>query len=109
MLTPNEFAQIAFSFPNTESQPHLKQIAFKLVRGRVFATLNEATQIAQISLPIAKQNEFQQLVPDCIYPLPNKWGKNGWTIFELRGVSLDIIQAALKTSYEAALQRKLKK
>ncbi|UZD22590.1 MmcQ/YjbR family DNA-binding protein [Algoriphagus halophytocola] len=109
MITPNEFAQIAFSFPNTESQPHLKQIAFKLIRGSLFATLNESAQVAQIGLPLDKQEEFHQLSPDCIYPLPNKWGKSGWTIFELKGVNEEVIRRALEVAYDAVSERKLKK
>jgi len=49
-----------------------------------------------------------------VYPVPNKWGKLGWTFFELNKVNKNLCVDALQTAYcelapksLAALVRKL--
>ena len=40
------------------------------------------------------------------YPVPNKWGKQGWTMVELSNVRLEIFKDALMCSYENVTAKK---
>jgi hypothetical protein len=51
-----------------------------------------------------KLSEVDQSVfstPDktIVYPVPNKWGKAGWTIFELSKVNKNLCMDALQMAY----------
>ncbi len=105
MVTTAEFAQIALSFPNTESNPHFERTAFKVTAKRIFATLLEATASANIALTNEEQKEFCRVDKKHIYAVPNKWGEKGWTTFELSYLSKDIVQSALVIAYESILKK----
>lgn len=44
-----------------------------------------------------------------IYPVKNKWGKQGWTIFELEKVDKNLFADALKTAYFEVAPKKMAK
>jgi hypothetical protein len=44
-----------------------------------------------------------------IYPVPNKWGKQGWTIFELTKVNGAMMKDALATAYNTIATNSAKK
>lgn len=99
MITPESFAQLALSFPETESAPHFDRTAFKVVKKRIFATLHEKHQSANLLLSLEEQTAFCEFDSTAIYPVPNKWGEKGWTTFELQKVSKDVIFEALNSAY----------
>lgn len=99
------FKSLALSFPGTEEKPHFDRTAFRVVKKRIFATLLESKQSANIVLSPAEQLEFCALEEPGIYPVPNKWGEKGWTTFELGNVPEEVVQAALELAYEAVLKK----
>jgi hypothetical protein len=44
-----------------------------------------------------------------VYPLPNKWGENGWTTFEIPKAEREVILAALEVAYQDVIKEKKKK
>ncbi len=103
MMTTEIFKDIALAFPGTEAAPHFERTAFRVVKKRIYATLHEPSQSANIVLTPLEQAEFCEMGEGSIYPVPNKWGEKGWTTFDLKSVKTELVQAALEMAYSAVL------
>lgn len=93
-----KFTELALSFTNTEQAPHFDRTAFKLTGKRTFATLHHASNSANLKLTPQDQSEFCTL-NEFICPVPNKWGEQGWTTFDLANCPEDILKSALESAY----------
>jgi len=107
-VTTEEFKDLALSFPGAISMPHFDRVAFKVEGKRIFATLHEKTESANIMLTVPEQQLFCELGKG-IYPVPNKWGIKGSTTFEIKTVERAVLLEALKSAYEEVLNGKKKK
>lgn len=105
MVTSEKFRVIAMSFPGVEEKSHFDRAAFKA--RIIFATLHEPSNIANLKLSEVDQSVFCEFGP-AVFPVPNKWGKQGWTTFELGGVPEELLRDALDTAYRIAATRKIK-
>ncbi len=92
------FKALALSFPNTEQAPHFDRTSFKLIGKRIFATMHNATNSANLRLSPEDQLAYISL-NEHIYPVPNKWGEQGWTTFELANCEEEILKSALESAY----------
>jgi YjbR len=108
-MTATEFQELALAFPGTEAAPHFDRKAFKVVKRRTFATLHEPSQTANICLSPVEQTEFCEVGGPGVFPIPNKWGLQGWTTFELKNVMEEVVQAALEAAYGAVMATKGKR
>jgi hypothetical protein len=45
---------------------------------------------------------------EIIYPVPNKWGKQDWTLIELTTVPKAMFIDAIKTAYDEVALKKIK-
>jgi len=108
MVSIATFKQMALSFDGTEQRPHFDCTAFKVVGKRIFATLHEATQTANIVLNLEDQQVYCSY-EEAVYPVPNKWGLKGWTTFELNKLPVELVADALYTAYKAVVDTKHKK
>ena len=59
-------------------------------------------------LNMVEQASFSEFDPVGIYPVPNKWGQKGWTTFDLRRVSKEVLQEGLSSAYADVIGRKPK-
>lgn len=107
-MSTEEFKDLALSFPGTISMPHFDRIAFKVEGKRIFATLHEKTQSANVVLTVPEQQLFCEIAKE-IYPVPNKWGTKGWTTFEIKKIERAVLLKALSSAYEEVLKGKKKK
>jgi len=103
-----EFINLALSFPGIISRSHFDRTAFKIEGKRIFATLHEKNESANILLSLPEQKLFSE-IHQSIYPIPNKWGANGWTTFEINKLESDVVLEALRSAYEEVLKKKIKK
>jgi len=106
MITEKIFSELALSFPGTETAPHMERTAFKIKKKRTFATYLAKDNTANIFLMPAEQKVFCKMHKNGIYPIPNKWGENGMTTFELDKVPKGIIIEALLSAYNEILKSK---
>ena len=102
--TVSAFKKCALSFPGTEENTHFDRIAYKISGKRIFATIHEESQSANIKLPVADQSVFCDF-SNAIYPVDNKWGLKGWTTFELEKIPEKLIFNALETAYNAVINK----
>ena len=103
MVSIKKFRQIALSFPETEEQPHFEKTSFR-VKKKIFATLDEKQQKATLKLSAIDQSVFCLADKIAIYPVPNKWGKQGWTVIDLTKVNKSVLHDALTTSYNTVIK-----
>ena len=52
------------------------------------------------------QSVFCAFDKSIIYPVPNKWGKQGATYFELKTVRKDMLKDALTQAYNKCIEKK---
>jgi hypothetical protein len=76
------------------------------VKNKIFATLAEDTCIATFKFSPKEQSIFCAFDKSAVYPVPNKWGIQGWTFIELKKVPEELIFDALHTAYTIVLKNK---
>ncbi len=100
---------MALSFPGAMEAPHFDRAAFKVENKRIFATLHEESGTANLKLPPVDQSVFSMFSNGkVVYPVPNKWGQQGWTTFELDKIPRELMLDALDMAYRDVFQSKKK-
>jgi predicted DNA-binding protein (MmcQ/YjbR family) len=107
-MTSDQFTELALSFPHTIAAPHFERTAFKVAGKRIFATLHEGSETANIKFSPADQSVYSLIDKKAIYPVNNKWGLQGWTTFQLARVDKQLMLDALNTAYNEVLKGKKK-
>lgn len=105
MITFKTVQKLALSFPETTEEPHFEKTSFR-VKKKIFATYDEKNERVCIKLSIIDQNVFS-MDGKSIYPLNNKWGKQGWTLIELKIVNPDLLTDAITSAYCEVAPKKL--
>lgn len=105
MVSIETFRKLALSFPNATEEPHFEKTSFRINK-KIFATFDEKNNHAVLKLNEIDQSVFCASSEKIFYPIPNKWGKQGWTIVELSKVRLEMFEDALIRSYENVAYRK---
>ena len=103
-MIAKEFRELALSFPGTESAPHFDRTAFKVIGRKIFTTLHEETGTVNVKLTEVDQSVFCAYYSSVVYPVPNKWGAQGWTTFDLKKIPPELMLDALDTAYKHALK-----
>ncbi|MBU2018001.1 MAG: MmcQ/YjbR family DNA-binding protein [Bacteroidetes bacterium] len=106
MLTIDNLRELALSFPEATEEPHFEKTSFR-VKKKIFATYDGNKQQACIKLSEIDQNIFSAGDQSNIFPVDNKWGKQGWTLIELNKVNKDLFVDALTTAYCEVAPKKL--
>lgn len=98
MITINTFRKLALSLPETIEAPHFEKTSFR-VRNKIFATYDKSNLRACVKLSESDQDVFCKIEKSVIYPVNNKWGKQGWTIIEMAEVEKELFKDILTTAY----------
>ena len=93
---------IALTFEGAVEQPHFEKPSFR-IKKKIFMTLDEPRNTACIKLSEIEQDIFCSIDAHVIYPVPNKWGKQGWTFVNLRLIKKELFVELLTTSYAHAV------
>lgn len=108
-MTPNEFRELALSFPETIESAHMHHPDFR-VGGRIFATLGYPDQdSATVKLSRDEQTEFIRSNPDVFQPAKGAWGRQGSTILYLPATTIDIVREALTAAWRNTAPKRLSK
>ncbi len=108
MVTTATFRQMAISLPSAIELPHFDRASFR-VNKRIFATMQEKTNIAVLLFSPLQQSVFCAFDKAIIYPVPGGWGKKGATIFELKKIKKSMLKDALNVVYEEIVSKTKKK
>lgn len=98
MVTIDTFRQMALALPEVTEHPHAGNRAFK-VGSKIVVTLNSAENRVCLKLSELDQDLFSAFDRTVIYPVPNKWGKHGWTLVSLQKVEVETLHDALIAAY----------
>lgn len=106
MVTPDTVRTLALSFPEAVEQPHFEKASFR-VKKKIFATLDKKNNRCVVKLSPVDQSVFMAADKGIIYPATGAWGKQGWTIIELKKVRKSLFTDAITTSYCTVAPQKL--
>ncbi len=104
-MTTDTFRELALSMPESYEAPHFEKTSFR-TKKRIFATLDITSGIACLKLTPVDQNVFTSINKPAITAVPNKWGLQGWTFFDLKKVRKNTMVDAVTTAYFSSLNKK---
>lgn len=109
MITLNLARQLALSLPEVDEKSHFEKPDFR-VKNKVFAVLHTHQSRMVVKLSLVDQSVFCAFDPTIIYPVPGGWGRQGWTMIDLKKIKksmlLDALATAWKTVAPATLVKK---
>jgi len=100
------YIKTALSLPEVVELPHFEKTSFRVAK-KIFATLDKEKGIGCIKLSEVDQSAFCAFDKNVIYPVPNKWGKQGWTNINIALIKDDMLQDALHSAYCEVAPKKL--
>ena len=107
MATGKDLRRIALSLQGTTEAPHFDRAAFKVAR--IYVTLAADGSTANFKFTPDEQEFKCMLAPEAFSPVPNAWGKQGWTTADLSKLGAAELKAALETAWAHALPKKPKR
>jgi len=105
MVAINTFRQLALSFPGATEQPHFEKNSYRANK-KIFATHAADSPVVCVKLSPVDQSVFCAFDKTIIYPVDNKWGKQGWTLVELKKVRKDMLKDLLTVAYNGVIAKK---
>lgn len=94
------------SLPETTEEPHFEKTSFR-VRKKIFATYDFTTGLACLKLSEKDQDLFSLFDPSAVFPVPNKWGKHGWTLAKIDQLEQALICDLVRSAYHQVAPKKL--
>jgi hypothetical protein len=101
MATATDLQRIALSLAGTTEAPHFDRVAFKAAR--IYATLASDRRTANLKLSPEEQEFKCMLAPDAFSPVPNAWGRQGWTTVTLAKIKVAELKDVLETAWRHAI------
>ena len=98
MNTAESFRALALSFPEAAEEAHFEKTSFR-VRGKIFATWDEGTGRATLKLSLPDQDLYTLAGKGVIAPVPNSWGRQGWTYAGIADLPPALLRDALAAAY----------
>jgi predicted DNA-binding protein (MmcQ/YjbR family) len=99
MILVEPFRKLALSLNEVTEKPHFDKASFR-TKEKIFATLDSMKNQASLKLSEIDQSIYCQIRPNFATPATGAWGKQGWTIFDLKKVQNNILIEALKKAYQ---------
>jgi len=100
MATAEDLRRIALSLAGTTEAPHFDRVAFRATR--IYATLAADGLTANLKLAPEEQELKCLTAPDAFTPVPNAWGRQGWTTATLAALSSAALSSALEAAWRQA-------
>lgn len=104
MANKADLRRIALSLAGTTEAPHFDRIAFRVAR--IYATLAADGRTANLKLRPEEQEFKCMMAPEAFAPVPNAWGKQGWTTAHLSKLSTAELRNALETAWAHAAHKR---
>lgn len=104
MATGEDLRRAALALGGTTEAPHFDRAAFRAAR--IFVTLAADGLTANFRFSPEDQEFKCMLAPEAFAPVPNAWGRQGWTTARLAELSAMELESALETAWKHALPRK---
>jgi hypothetical protein len=106
MLTMDEFAALALSFPEAVQGRHIETDDFR-VEGKVFATLRQVDRRAVLKLSPDEQKLFMETAAGIFEPVHGSWGLKGWTRVVLDRADAETVRHAMGYAWRSVTPKKM--
>lgn len=103
MATAATLRKLAISLEGTTETPHFDRAAFRVARN--YVTLAPDELAANFKFTPDEQELKCLTAPEAFSPVPNAWGRQGWTTAILSELEDDELAAALETAWRHALPK----
>ena len=107
MATGKDLRRLALALEGTTEAPHFDRAAFKAAR--IYVTLATDGNTANFRFTREEQEFKGMLAPEAFAPIPNTWGRQGWTVGTLSTMTLAELKSALETAWANGAQTKTKR
>lgn len=97
MATGEDLRRIALSLAGTVEAPHFDRMAFKVAR--IYVTLAADGRTANFNFTPDEQQFKCMMLPDAFSPVPNAWGRRGWTATHLSRLGEEDLDNALRMAW----------
>jgi hypothetical protein len=104
MATGKDLRRMALALEGTTEAPHFERAAFKAAR--IYVTLAADGRSANFMFTPDEQEFKCMLAPEAFAPVPNAWGKQGWTTAILSKLSAAELKAALEMAWAHGVAKK---
>src|SRR5215207_7386272 len=104
MATGEDLRRLALSLEGTVEAPHFGRAAFKVAR--IYVTLARDGATANFRFTPEEQEFRCMMAPGSFTPVPNAWGKQGWTSVVLSELSEAELLATLKDALAHATHKR---
>ena len=104
MATAKDLRRLALALEGTSEAPHFDRAAFKVTR--IYVTLAADGLTANFKFTPDEQEFKCMMAPEAFAPVPNAWGRQGWTTATLSKLSLPELKNALETAWLHAVPKK---
>jgi hypothetical protein len=104
MATSEDLRRMALALSGTAEAPHFDRAAFKVAR--IYVTLAADGRSANFKFTPDEQEFKCMLAPEVFAPVPNAWGRQGWTTATLSKLSAAELKSALEMAWAHALPKK---
>ena len=104
MATGDDLRRIALSLEGTVEAPHFDRSAFKVAR--TYVTLAADGGSANFRFTSDEQEFKCMMAPEAFAPVPNAWGRQGWTTADLARLTEAELASALQAAWVHALKKR---
>ena len=98
-MTIDEFRQLALGFPETEERSHMDHPDFRIVGGKIFATISPDGLRGMAKLTPEQQEWFVRIEPTVFEPASGAWGRQGATMINLKEADESTVRQALNAAW----------
>ena len=106
MVSQNDAKKSALALPEVEGKSHFEKPDFR-VKNKIFAVLHPDKDCVVVKLSVVDQSVFCAFDKTVIYPVAGGWGRQGWTMIDLKKVKKAMLLDALTTAWKTAAPAKL--
>jgi hypothetical protein len=104
-MTGAQFRRMALSLANTEERAHMGHPDFRIVGGRIFATLGAPDKdYGALTLTPEQQKTYIQRDPETFVPCPGAWGLAGSTYVRLKSADPEMVGEAMTDAWRNRAQ-----
>ncbi|TCU11885.1 MmcQ/YjbR family DNA-binding protein [Rhizobium sullae] len=104
MATGEDLRRIALSLEGTIEAPHFDRMAFRVAT--IYVTLAADGRTANFNFTPDEQQFKCMMLADAFSPVPNAWGRRGWTTADLSQLGEEDLENALRMAWTHAQRRK---
>ena len=106
-MTADEFRNFALSLPETEEKEHMNHPDFRIVVGKIFATLGPDQEWGMVNLTPDQQANYVFDEPEVFQAFNNAWGRRGATKVCLADAQEDTVREALFAAWRKTAPKRL--